>query len=437
MTDSPSLNRVPGRRLSAFAAVGIATGGVNVPLQSFLPAFYVAATGMSLQAVGLIFMISRLWSAASDPVVGWLSDRTHGRWGRRKPWIIGGGLVFLSGLVAIFFPPAGAGQFYLGFWLLFLCLGWTATATPLYAWGGEMSAIPVERSRIQAYIQTGAGLGVFLVLLLPALFDTLDYGDIATRVPTMGALIAVALTIGLLLIARLFHEPPVEARRRPAGQGRRALIDLARDGILWRIILSDLFVTLGQGCRGAVFLFFVTHYLGFKAVSAMLLLQYAAGVFAAPLWARISYRFGRINTLIMAESIQVLINLTLLLVAPGQLWLFIALLLAQGLTQGSGNLMLRAMIYDVADRQRAKTGTESAGLLSSIFNITTNAAFALAIGIAFTAVGWFGFDPGHANDRQAIQGLHLFFACGPALGHLLSIIIIWPARAKSAGDLPP
>jgi len=434
MTGSHSLTRIPSRRLTAFASVGIATGGVNVPLQSFLPAFYVATTGMSLQTVGLIFMISRLWSAASDPLVGWLSDRTHGRWGRRKPWIIGGGLVFLMGLATVFFPPADAGQFYLGFWLLVLCLGWTATSTPLYAWGGELSALATERSRIQAFIQTGAGLGIFLVLLLPALLDTLNYGDIATRVPTMGALIAVALTIGLVLIALLFHETPVEASRRLDSAGRRALIDMARDRMLWRIILSDLFVTLGQGCRGAVFLFFVTHYLGFMAVSTLLLLQYAAGIFAAPLWARISYRFGRRNTLIMAESTQVLINLSLLLVAPGQLWLFIALLLAQGLTQGSGNLMLRAMIYDVADHHRAKSGVERAGLLSSVFNITTNAAFALAIGIAFTVIGWFGFEPGHANDQEAIRGLHLFFACGPALGHALSIIMIWGVRAKSAGE---
>jgi Na+/melibiose symporter-like transporter len=431
MTDTIIAERISGRRLAAFSTIGIATGGLNVPLQAFLPAFYIAAGTMSLQTVGAVFMISRLWSAISDPAIGWLSDHSRTRWGRRKPWVIGGGLVFLLGIALLFYPPAGVGPLYLGGSLLILCLGWTATATPLYAWGGELSADPRERSRVQAYIQTGASLGVFLVLLMPALLDVAGYGGIAIRVPLMGALLALALFIGLVLIASLYSEsiaPVAQGAARSTPRWRESLYALGRDAMLWRIILSDFFVTLGQGCRGAVFLFFVSYYLGLGTASILLLAQYAAGILAAPLWAQISYRLGRIKTLIAAETVQVLINLALLLVVAQRPWLFVLLLVAQGLSQGSGNLMLRAMIYDVADQHRVSSGIERAGLFSSIFNITTNAAFALAVGMSFAVIGWFGFSPGQANSPQAIRGLHLFFALGPALGHLLSILVIWGVR---------
>ena len=425
MTRNGLSSPLSGRRLAAFSAIGIATGGINIPLQAYLPAFYATSMGLGLQTVGLIFLVSRLWSAFSDPVIGWLSDRTIGRFGRRKPWILGGGALFLAAIVAVFLPPPGAGGLWLGFGLLALCLGWTATSTPLYAWGGELSADPRERARIQAYIQTAASIGIFLILLMPALLDTIGGQDPALRVRAMGLFVAVALAIGLVLIATLFREPPATRGTVHPLHWRNALAAIGADRILWRIIASDFFVALGQGSRGAVFVFFVVHYMGLGIASILLLVQYSFGILASPLWARISYRLGRPRTLILGELLQVAINLSVLLLTPGRAWLLVLLVVAQGMTQGSGNLMLRAMVYDVADRHRIATGVERAGLLSSIFNVTTNAAMALSVPIAFFVIGWFGFDPKGTNDAHALAGLLGFFALGPALGHLISALLIF------------
>jgi len=423
--------RESGPRLMAFSITSIATGGFNIPLQAYLPTFYATVVGMNLKTVGLVFMISRLWSAAADPVIGWASDRTHTRIGRRKPWILGGGLLFLLSLFAVFSPPAGVGPVYLGVGLLLLCLGWTATSTPLYAWGGEMAASPAERARIQAYIQTGASVGIFLVLILPAVLDALGRGSPEARIGSMGVLVATILAIGLALIALLFREKPVPAPKTVAVHWREGLGAILRDATLARIIASDFFVALGQGFRGAVFLFFVTRYMGMASPALLLMLQYAFGILASPLWARISYRLGRVRTLIVAESLQVVINLMILLLTRDMVWLFVLLVIAQGLTQGSGNLMLRAMIYDVADRHREKSGIERAGLFSSVFNVTTNAAFAIAVGVALSAISQFGFDP-RSSGSHGVAGLHLFFAIGPAAGHLLSILIIRRIKVQAA-----
>lgn len=431
MTDP---TRESGPRLAAFSVTSIATGGFNIPLQTYLPAFYATAIGMDLATVGLVFMISRLWSAAADPVIGWASDHTGTRIGRRKPWIIGGGLLFLLSLLAVFSPPAGASPLYLGGWLLLLCLGWTATSTPLYAWGGEMASSPIERARIQAYIQTGSSIGIFLVLVLPALLDAMGRGNLEIRVGSMGALVAAILAIGMLLIAFLFREPPLARPTSGAANWRQGMRAVFKDVALWRIVASDFFVALGQGFRTAVFLFFVTRYMGMASPALLLMLQYAFGIFAAPLWARISYRFGRFRTLIMAEAVQVAINLMVLFLTPDRMWLFILLIVGQGLTQGSGNLMLRSMIYDVADRHRESSGVERAGLFSSVFNVTTNAAYALAVGIALSVVGLLGFDP-RSSGTEGIAGMHLFFAVGPALGHLLSILVISWKRGTMGGSL--
>jgi GPH family glycoside/pentoside/hexuronide:cation symporter len=412
-------------RLAAFATLGVATGGFNIPLQIFLPAYYTACVGLGLRTVGLVFLVARLWSAICDPLVGWASDRTRTRYGRRKPWILCGGALFTIGSLAVFLPPATAGAAWLGVSLLVLCLGWTATATPLYAWGGELSANPRERARIQAYIQTAASIGIFVVLLLPALFEWLRVGGPKLRIQSMGLVVVLALVSGLTLIGVLFREPPAAPVVRAQSGWLVRLKLLGSDWLLWRIIASDFFVALGQGARGAVFVFFVTQYLHLGIASLLLLLQYAFGIVASPLWARISYRLGRVRTLITAELTQVAINLLVLLVTPQRLWLLVGLIVAQGLAQGSGNLMLRALIYDVADRHRKIAGVERAGLFSSIFNVTTNAAMAISVAVAFFVIAQFGFQPKGPNSSHALLGLVRFIAIGPALGHLISALLIF------------
>jgi Na+/melibiose symporter-like transporter len=401
----------------------VATGAFNIPLQVFLPAYYASGVGLPLQTVGTVFFIARLWGALSDPIVGWASDRTRTPYGRRKPWILLGGTLFLVGSLALFNPPAGVGVAWLALWLVLTSLGWTATSTPLYAWGGELSREPRQRSRVQAYIQSAASIGIFCVLLLPAALDSLGLGTPAQRIQLMGAFIAATLIVGLPLIGFFFWESSIGVPTVPAS-GPGGLMGLLRDPVLWRIVASDFCVTLGQGARGAVFVFYVSQYMHLRVASLLLLLQYGFGIVASPLCARISYRLGRTRTLIMAELLQAAINLLLLLVTPQRLGLLLALTIAQGLAQGSGNLMLRSMIYDVADHHRLRSGLERAGILSSIFNVTTNAAFAIAVGVAFTILARFGFHGAGQNSSEALAALVVFFSVGPALGHIASALLV-------------
>jgi Na+/melibiose symporter-like transporter len=83
--------------------------------------------------------------------------------------------------------------------------------------------------------------------------------------------------------------------------------------------------------------------------------------------------------------------------------------------------MLRAMVADVADEDRLRTGEDRTALFFSVFSISTKAAMAVAVGVALPLVGWLGFDPKAAvNTPQALRGLLLVFALGPAIFHLVS-----------------
>ena len=159
--------------------------------------------------------------------------------------------------------------------------------------------------------------------------------------------------------------------------------------------------------------------------SGLFLFQFVFGIAAGPIWAAIARRHGKHRTAVIGELVQAAVNLGLLLVAPGQLPLLLALTLAQGLAQGSGNLMLRSMVADAADHHRLATGIDRTALFFSVFSISTKAGMAAAVGIALPLVAWLGFDPAATtNTPSALRGLALIFALGPAIAHLISAALI-------------
>jgi Na+/melibiose symporter-like transporter len=418
---------IAGTRLAAFSALAVPVYAAQVPISNFVPAFYAQQFGFSLTVLGAIFLAERIWGALADPIVGMLCDRTRSRFGRRRPWLAGGAALYGLAALAIFFPPSGISPLYLGGALFAFYLGWAMIQIPYWAWSGEISGEYHERTRIATFMTVAASSALLLVLLLPTLVDQLQPGDDRLRLGAMGAVILLTLLPGAWLTLRAFPEPPVGDAPRSKGLGLlRTLRLIAGEKLLLRVILSDLAVTFGQGVRGALFIFVVTIYMGLPQWgSALLLSQYVFGITAGPIWMQVAKRFGKHRTAIAGELVQVTINLGLLLVVPGDLPLLIGLTIAQGLAQGSGNLMLRSMVADIADEHRLRTGHDRTALFYSSFSISMKAGMALAVGVALPLVGAAGFDPSAAhNTPEALRVLLLVFALGPAIAHLVSAALL-------------
>jgi glycoside/pentoside/hexuronide:cation symporter, GPH family len=417
--------QVPAWRLLAFSLITLPIAGAGLPLAVYLPAYYAQEAGLGLTTVGLVFMVGRLWDALSDPLIGLLSDRTRTRFGRRRPWIAAGGTLFGVAAAALFLPPAHPSPLWLGAGLFVFYLGWTMIQIPVSAWSGELSTRYHERSRVIAYVQTMAAAGLLLVLVIPALIDQVGRGEARAKIVAMGGFTLATLIPGLIGGLFAFRETPAAPARGPRPTLAASLRLVAADRLLLRVLGSDFAVTLGQTIRGSLFVFFVATYMGLPKWGGLLfLLQFVFGVFAGPIWLRIGYRFGKNRTVVAAELVQAAINLGLLFVGRGQFGPLLALTIAQGLSQGSGNLMLRSIVADLADRLRLETGQERSGLLFSVFSLSGKTATAAAVGLALPLVAVLGFRPGVANTSEALLGLKLVFTLGPALSHLASAALI-------------
>ncbi len=398
---------------------------VEVPLTTYAPPLYAAIFGFDLVTIGAIFLIVRAWDAVIDPAIGVLSDRTRSRWGRRRPWIVAGAVFFVAGAAGAFFPPRGAGAITLSVALFTLYFGYSMIATPFAAWAGELSGQYHERTRITTYVMVMTALALLLALVLPSTLAVRLAGQPVTQLAAMGAMVFMLLAITLPLGLGAVPEPPLPTTPLPRLRVLETIGVVVRQRLLLRVLVSNLSVRLGQGIRTALFVFFVSVYMGRPALApALFLYQYLFGIIASPIWLMIGRRIGKTRAAVTGELIQMMINFGLLLVVPGGWPLLIALTTAQGLAQGSGNLMLRAIVGDVSDAHRLDSGHDRIGLFYSVFSLSDKAGLALAVGIALPLVGILGFNPSHPNTPEALFALKAVFAIGPALAHLISALVI-------------
>ena len=165
-------NKAP-TSLKQLTLYALPTVGVNfllVPMWSVLQGIYATYHGLALSTIATVILIGRLFDAITDPMIGYMSDRTRTYFGSRKPWVALGGLLFLLSSYFLYVPPENVSPTYFLLWFLAFFFSWTIFEIPHLAWGGELAANTAERNRIYAlrygFTQVG-GLMFFVIPLLP------------------------------------------------------------------------------------------------------------------------------------------------------------------------------------------------------------------------------------------------------------------------------
>jgi GPH family glycoside/pentoside/hexuronide:cation symporter len=419
--------RIGGARLIAFASITVPMAALELPLMVYVPPLYAASFGVPLATLGFVFLICRLWDALIDPLVGSWSDRTRSPFGRRRPFIAIGGIIVAAATVPLFFPFTEViNPWVLGATLFVLYFGYTLVSIPFLAWSGELSSQYHERTRIVAYGAVTTSIALLITLILPTIIDNFAPGNPRLKLAAMGGLVLVTLLPALILTLRAVPEAQVFAKPETRMDPRQALKLILQNRLLVRVLASNFAVRAAQSIRAALIVFFVSSYMGLPQWAAgLFLFQFVIGIFAGPLWLKIGQRVGKHRAAVTGEISQIFINLALLLVMPGNLTLLLVLAFAQGLAQGSGNLMLRAIVADVADKAELDTGYNRTGLYFSVFSLSDKAAAAIAVGIALPLIGWLGFNAQGTNTPEALDRLKYVFALGPALAHLASALLIY------------
>jgi GPH family glycoside/pentoside/hexuronide:cation symporter len=151
------------------AGWGLADMGIVVFVivkQLLVLSFLTNHLGVPVAIAGMVTTGVLLFDMMTDPLIGYLSDRTNTRWGRRAPWMFVGALVLVAGTVGLFGVPetldlTSTILWVSGFFIL-ATIGFTMVAIPYGATAGEMTQNPQERSAMMSFRMAFASLGILL-----------------------------------------------------------------------------------------------------------------------------------------------------------------------------------------------------------------------------------------------------------------------------------
>lgn len=421
---------------------------------SYLMIFYTDVFGLPAAVVGTMFLITRVWDSAFDPIVGVIADRTQTRWGKFRPYLLYLAVPFaLIGIFTFTTPELNdTGKLvyaYITYSLMMMV--YSAINVPYASLLGVMSPDPKERNTLSTYRMTFAYIGSFIALLLFMPMVNLFGGAEDEQRGWMLSVVVIAV-----MCAALFYLCFALTRERvkPIREVQNSLKDDLKDLLHnrpWWILLGAgmaalVFNSIRDGATVYYFKYFVVEEdystVSFFGVSFVLSGLYlavgqAANIVGVILAAPVSNRIGKKNTYMGAMSLATLLSVIFYWFGKGDITLIFVFQVLISICAGSIFPLLWSMYADCADYSELKTGNRATGLIFSSSSMSQK--FGWAIGSALTGwlLAYFGFRANEVQSVEAIHGIKMFLSWLPAVGTVLSVVFIsmYPLSEKKMREV--
>ena len=412
---------------------------------SYLMIFYTDVFGLPAAVVGTLFLVTRVWDSAFDPIVGVVADRTHSRWGKFRPYLLFMAIPFsVIGVLTFVTPSFGDNgklvYAYVTYSLMMMV--YSAINVPYASLLGVMSDNPKERNTLSTYRMAFAYIGSFIALLLfmPMVnFWSGHSKEIAAQQQGWTLAVAViAVMCALLFIGCFaFTRERVKALHEKQAPLKEDLKDLWKNRPWWILlgagVAALVFNSIRDGATVYYFKYFIVEedfqtisFFGVSFVLSGLYLSVGqiANIAGVILAAPISNRIGKKQTYMGSMAIATVLSILFFWFDKDNLALIFTFQILISICAGSIFPLLWSMYADCTDYSELKTGNRATGLIFSSSSMSQK--FGWAIGSALTGwlLSYFGFVANEVQQAEAIQGIKMFMSFLPAAGTLLSIVFI-------------
>jgi GPH family glycoside/pentoside/hexuronide:cation symporter len=409
----------------------------------------VQSLGMSPVLWGLIFFLPKLVDAVLDPLMGYISDRTHSRWGKRRPYIFIGAIIAGLSYIAMWQLSAENSQLYnfwyfLG-WSIVFFFGMTIFGVPYVAMGYEMSSDYHERTRLMAVAQW---IGQWAWVIAPwfwiVLYDPNWFESATEGARTLSIYVGVTCMLLAIVPAIFCQSEDTSETSQNQQQGTlsdtfnelfEGIVITLRNKPFQRICTATFFIFNAYNCVAGFAFFIIVYYMNggdpvaagnwpalFGSVSA--LCTCAAVI---PIVTYMSQRYGKHRTFLITQAMSLagyaMFWWTFSPENPYLMFLPIPLFVF-----GIGGLftIMMSMTADICDLDELNTHERREGLFGAIYwlMVKFGAAFAgLLSGLILAAVG---FDQTvTVQTDEALAGLRAAFIIVPVAGTLVGIWAMW------------
>ncbi len=418
------VSKIGAGTIAAYAAPMVPIWMLHTPALSILPGLYATVSGIDLAVIGVILVASRILDGITDPLIGLLSDRTRTSVGRRKPWIIAGGLLCIVGVWFWFRPSSDTGALYFFLASITVYVGWTMVEIPHGAWLSELSGDYNERSHISGFRTTAIYLGYVMFWLGPFLpiFSTTEITPEVTRFLSYVVILLIIATITWTVL----RVPEGNVSNSEAPNLTAAMTGLIANKPLRLYAVIILASWLASGMVAGLYFFFVSTYLAIPEKFGHIGLSVAAiGFLSASMWGWAGAKLGKHRMLAICNLSTVITLVAMGMIRPGPS-AFVALLIIFSLsalfTAGS-TVAYYALMADVVDYDTLITKRNNAGNYYALITLFQKVGLGAGAGIALVISSMFGFEARGDNEGTALVGFFAAFLGIPIVLNLLATVL--------------
>lgn len=408
---------------------------------SYLMIFYTDVFGMPAAVVGTMFLVTRIWDSAFDPIVGVIADRTQSRWGKFRPYLLYLAIPFaLIGILTFMTPDLSDTDKIVYAYITYslMMMVYSAINVPYASLLGVISPESKDRNTLSTYRMTFAYIGSFIALLLFMPMVNFFSKDHSEQYGWMMSVVVIAVLCALLFYGCFaWTKERVKPIREQQNSLKTDLSDLLHNRPWWILLGAGIAALVFNSIRDGATVYYFKYYIveeehasislfgiSFVLSGLYLAVGQAANILGVILAAPLSNSIGKKKTYMGAMLIATVFSVIFYWLDKEELVLIFTFQILISICAGSIFPLLWSMYADCADYSELQTGHRATGLIFSSSSMSQK--FGWAIGSA--ATGWllafFGFEANTIQSAETIHGIKMFLSWLPAVGTVLSIFFI-------------
>jgi len=416
IADPDDRDRIATRTIWLYSLPHIGFGLVGLPFALYLMKFSTDVLLIAPAMMGVLFFAARLWDAFSDPMAGFLSDRTRSRHGRRRSWMFAAPIPIGIGVVMLWSPPLGLGSAWMVVWMaaaLFIYeTASTAFHIPHGALGVELSPNYHERTRIYGYghlvraVGLIGGMGIFWLLenaddprgLAPPLF------------------IGLAALLVVLLLRSTWGVPErADFQGRGSDHPFRALLDVARNPHARLLLIVYAVETFGTSSILLLMPYMTEYVLDLPGQTSRLIVLYLVPQFVlTPVWIQLGKRIEKKRMWLVAMVVMACAFFALFFIQDGTSILLYIVPPILGAAGGCGAVAAPSIKADIIDFDEYLTGQRKEGTYLAVWNLVRKSAAALPALFTGIVLQIADFQPNEVQSEETRFALRAIFGLSPA-----------------------
>jgi len=407
----------------------------NTILSVYFALFLTDVVGVKPSVAALAIFVGSTWDYVNDPIVGYISDRTRSRWGRRRPFLVFGALPFAAAFMLLWWRPPFDSTLALGIYysLAFALYDTAATFVymPYFALTPELSSDYDERTALTSTRMFFSILGSLIAFTLPLwVVDGFDPGH-ASRVLLMGVIFGSVSALPLFLVFLNTRERPEFMNREPTLSVRESIKTSWQN----RPFVFGLGMFLFNGVTMSIIQVVLLYYIKYVVVrepqsDIIMATIFVVAMVTLPLWEWVSRRLNKRWAYISGVSFLAVILLILSSLSPATSFTFIMVLcVLAGIGVSAMHVLPWAILPDAIEYGEWKTGERQEGMFYSLITLAQKVASSIAVPASLLVMEATGYIPNSATQpATAITGIRLVAGAVPAFTISMGILftILYP-----------